>query len=122
MFVLLGVAALASAVLIYAWALGKSRSPAAPVWMRGQLFASTICLIIVALAPFGTGFIAYGLGEPFTALSYAGLALLIASVPLLWLTVPHLARARGLSAADIVPMPVPPTSPEPGLPPQRMAA
>lgn len=117
---LLGAAALVSSALGYAWALGLSRSETAPAWAHRQLFATVISLIIVALIPTGVGFVAYGFGKPFDTLSWIGLAVLGASVPVLWLAMPALARRRRRATDE--PLPAPPSAPEPVDPDHKMAA
>ena len=120
MDILLGTAALSASVLGYAWALGLTRSATSPAWAHSQLFATTICLIIVGLAPLGIGYLAYGFGKPFDTLAWAGLGTLALSVPLLWLVAPRLAR-KGRVAVQTG-MPVPPPTPAPVEPTFKLAA
>lgn len=94
MLVPLGVAAIGASVLLYAWALGKSRSPATPAWMHGQLFASAVSLILVCLVPLGAGFISSGLMGPDDMWDMIGLGEALVLAALLWVLVPRLVRAR----------------------------
>jgi hypothetical protein len=95
MFTHLGVALLAVSVILYAWAFGQTRRPDAPKWAKSQLFASGVCLTIVALAPIGAGFVAAGLFQgPFSVWDMGGLVEAAVLTFALWLVVPRLVRVR----------------------------
>ncbi|MFZ5963319.1 hypothetical protein ACOXXX_10235 [Thalassococcus sp. BH17M4-6] len=92
MHLLEGVAAILVSVCIYAWAYGKHHGPGAPGWAKGQLFASLISVLLVALFPVGAGFVALGLTEAMTPASWAGLVALAVLPVAIWKAVPRLAR------------------------------
>ncbi|WGW05052.1 hypothetical protein [Tropicibacter oceani] len=61
-----------------------TRRAAAPGWAKNQMFASTVSLALVGLAPLGVGLVALGLTEPMTLASYAGIAGIVGAMGLLW--------------------------------------
>lgn len=84
MYLLEGVIAILAAIGLYGWAYAYNHRPDAPLWARGQFFASVMSLILVCITPIGAGLVAKGFEEPMTTLSWAGVALL-AIVPVgLW--------------------------------------
>ena len=96
MLVPLGVAAIAASVLLYAWAFGLSRDPRTPRWAHGQLFASTVSLVLVGLVPVGAGLVSMGLMGPDDMMDYAGLVEAVVLAAVLWVLVPRLVRVRSV--------------------------
>lgn len=84
MFLMEGAVAILLSAVVYGWAYRYNRSPAAPGWARGQLFASVVSLVLVCSVPLGAGLIALGLSAPLTAMGWAGLALMLAAPLVLW--------------------------------------
>ncbi|MCE8556102.1 hypothetical protein KBY29_17455 [Ruegeria pomeroyi] len=92
MQILVGIAGLSLAVLIYAWAYGRAHDPAAPAWARGQLFASAASLFATSLAPIGAGYLTAGILWPDGLSLVWGLPVAIGAVPLVWIVARRLLR------------------------------
>ncbi|AAV93759.1 hypothetical protein SPO0441 [Ruegeria pomeroyi DSS-3] len=99
MQILVGIAGLSLAVLIYAWAYGRAHDPAAPAWARGQLFASVASLVATSLAPIGAGYLTAGLLWPDGLSLVWGLPVAIGAVPVVWVFSLRLLR-RGRDRAQ----------------------
>lgn len=98
MQILVGIAGLSLAVLIYAWAYGRAHDPTAPTWARGQLFASVASLFATSLAPIGAGYLTAGILWPDGLSLVWGLPVTIGAVPVVWIVSRRLLR-RGRDKA-----------------------
>lgn len=98
MNLLLGVGMLAAAGILFAWAYGKTRSPAPPGWTRRDSAMIPITLVFTASFTLGIGFAGtglYNIGQEFVELGPSGAAavVLIAGGGI-WLT-RHLSNNHG---------------------------
>lgn len=92
MYLMIGAVACFLAVVLYAWAYRQYYRANGPVWSKGQLFASTVSLIVTALGAVGTGFVTAGLGDHLSSLQLVGWVFLAATVVATWYTVRVLMR------------------------------
>lgn len=122
MQILVGVAGLSLAVLVYCWAYGLAHDPTGPKWAHGQLFASVASLVSTSLAPVGAGYLTAGLLWPDTLGMTVGLASGAAMVPTVWILSRKLLQRAGKESATIVPLPGGPGKPVPTATSGRMAA
>ncbi|SDC47714.1 hypothetical protein [Ruegeria marina] len=122
MQILVGVAGLSLAVLVYAWAYGLAHDPMGPKWAKGQLFASVASLVSTSLAPVGAGFLAAGLLWPDDLGITPGLAIGAAMVPTVWVLSRRLLRRAIKEHSVIVPLPGGPGKPVPTVSSGRLAA
>ncbi|MBV2358815.1 hypothetical protein KUH32_03435 [Thalassococcus sp. CAU 1522] len=84
MEMLIGSGALLASAMIYVWANTLHHRDTAPLWARGQFFASAVCLSLVVLAPLGAGLAADGLAAASGEARYASLGAMAVAGLVLW--------------------------------------
>ncbi|NDW45107.1 hypothetical protein [Ruegeria sp. PrR005] len=122
MQILVGVAGLSLAVLVYAWAYGLAHDPDGPNWAHRQLFASAASLLSTSLAPVGAGYLTAGLLWPDALGTGLGLTVGAVMVPVVWVLSRRLLQRARKPGAEIVPLPGGPGKPVVPSAARRLAA